>query len=63
MAQEALKDVSFYLRPAHLEKLAFILEDPEASDNDRFVAHTLLKILLLLLKESFQLAKTQGLLW
>ncbi len=43
LAFEALYDVSFYLRAAHLEKLAKILEDPEASDNDRFVAHTLLK--------------------
>lgn len=43
LAREALKDVSFYLRAAHLEKVAKILEDPEASDNDRFVARTLLQ--------------------
>ena len=43
LAKQALHDVSFYLRPAHLEKLVNILEDPEATDNDRFVAHTLLK--------------------
>ncbi|MBX7148586.1 fumarate hydratase [bacterium] len=43
LAAEALKDVSFFLRPAHLEKLSKILKDPEASDNDRFVAHTLLQ--------------------
>jgi fumarate hydratase, class I len=42
IAKEAFTDVSFYLRPAHLEKLAKILEDPEATDNDRFVAHTML---------------------
>ncbi|MDB4582557.1 fumarate hydratase [Draconibacterium sp.] len=42
LAKEAFSDVSFYLRPAHLEKLAKILEDPEATDNDRFVAHTML---------------------
>lgn len=42
LAKEAFADVSFYLRPAHLEKLAHILKDPEASDNDRFVAHTML---------------------
>ncbi len=42
LAKEAINDVSFYLRPAHLEKLANILKDPEASDNDRFVAHTML---------------------
>jgi fumarate hydratase class I len=43
LAREALKDVNFLLRPAHLAKLRFILDDPEASDNDRFVADTLLK--------------------
>lgn len=42
LAKEAISDVSFYLRPAHLQKLADILKDPEASDNDRFVAHTML---------------------
>lgn len=43
LAQQALEDVSFFLRTAHLEKLAKILDDPEASDNDRFVARTLLE--------------------
>ncbi len=43
LAREALKDVNFLLRPAHLSKLRAILDDPEASDNDRFVADTLLK--------------------
>jgi len=43
LAREAFADVSFYLRPQHLSKLKMILEDPEASDNDRFVAHTMLQ--------------------
>jgi len=43
LAREALADVNFLLRPTHLAKLASILEDPEASDNDIFVARTLLK--------------------
>ena len=43
LAQEALSDVSFYLRPSHLEKLKAILDDPEATDNDRFVAYNLLQ--------------------
>ena len=43
LSQEAMKDVSFYMRSAHLEKLAKILEDPEATDNDRFVAYNLLQ--------------------
>jgi len=42
LAREGFADVSFYLREAHLEKLASILKDPEASDNDIFVAHTML---------------------
>lgn len=42
LAKEAFSDVSFFLRPAHLEKLAKILKDPEATDNDRFVAYTML---------------------
>jgi fumarate hydratase class I len=42
LAREGFADVSFYLREAHLEKLAGILKDPEASDNDIFVAHTML---------------------
>lgn len=43
IAQEAMVDISFLLRTAHLEKVAKILEDPEATDNDRFVAYTLLQ--------------------
>jgi fumarate hydratase class I len=43
LAQAAMTDVNFLLRSAHLSKLKAILEDPEASDNDRFVADTLLK--------------------
>lgn len=42
LAREAMADVSFYLRAAHLEKVRSILDDPEATDNDRFVAHTML---------------------
>ena len=43
LAREAMHDVSFYLRSRHLEKVASILDDPEASENDRYVAATLLK--------------------
>ena len=42
LSKEAFSDVSFYLRAAHLQKLANILEDPEATDNDKFVAYTML---------------------
>lgn len=43
MTFEAFKDISHLLRPGHLQQLSNILSDPEASDNDRFVAYDLLK--------------------
>jgi fumarate hydratase class I len=43
LSAAALDDVSFLLRPAHLAQLRRILDDPEASENDRFVALELLK--------------------
>jgi len=43
LAQNALHDCSFMLRPAHLAQVRAILDDPEASENDRYVALTLLK--------------------
>jgi len=43
LAAEAIRDVSHLFRPGHLAQLAKILEDPEASDNDRFVALELMK--------------------
>jgi fumarate hydratase class I len=43
LTQEAMRDIAHFLRPGHLQQLANILDDPEASDNDRFVALDLLK--------------------
>jgi fumarate hydratase, class I len=43
VAREALRDVAFLQRTAHLEKVAAILADPEASPNDRGVAIALLR--------------------
>jgi fumarate hydratase, class I len=43
LTQAAMRDIAHFLRPAHLQQLANILVDPEASDNDRFVALDLLK--------------------
>ena len=43
LAEEAFGDINHLLRPDHLGQLAKILDDPEASDNDRFVALDLLK--------------------
>ena len=40
---QAMDDIAHLLRPGHLQQLGKILEDPEASDNDRFVALELLK--------------------
>jgi fumarate hydratase class I len=43
VAREALHDANFFLRTKHVEQVAAILQDPEASNNDRYVALTLLK--------------------
>ena len=43
LTTEAMKDIAHLLRPGHLSSLSKILDDPEASDNDRFVAVELLK--------------------
>ncbi len=43
LAKEAMRDASFLLRPAHLQQVAAILDDPEASDNDHTVALAMLK--------------------
>ena len=43
LTAEAMHDISHYLRPAHLAQLRKIIDDPEASGNDRFVATDLLK--------------------
>jgi fumarate hydratase class I len=43
LSAQAFHDINFFLRPAHLRQVAAILDDPEASDNDRMVALTMLK--------------------
>jgi fumarate hydratase class I len=43
LTAEAMHDISHYLRTAHLSQLRRIIDDPEASGNDRFVALDLLK--------------------
>ena len=43
LSETAFADINHLLRPGHLKQLAHILEDPEATDNDRFVAYDLLK--------------------
>src|ERR1700682_1696722 len=39
LAEAAFTDINHVLRPAHLASLKHIVEDPEASDNDKFVAY------------------------
>ncbi|WP_415646648.1 fumarate hydratase [Stackebrandtia soli] len=43
LTAEAMRDISHLLRPDHLRQLASIMDDPEASNNDKFVALDLLK--------------------
>ncbi len=43
LSEQAFMDINHLLRPGHLEQLRKILDDPEASPNDRFVAFDLLK--------------------
>jgi fumarate hydratase, class I len=43
LTAEAMHDIAHYLRPAHLAQLRKIIDDPESSGNDRFVALDLLK--------------------
>ncbi|WP_420638328.1 fumarate hydratase [Candidatus Poriferisocius sp.] len=43
LTAEAMRDIAHLLRPGHLAQLAAILDDPEASANDRFVATELLR--------------------
>jgi fumarate hydratase, class I len=43
LAKAAMRDCSFLLRTEHLKQVASILDDPEASDNDKYVALTMLR--------------------
>ena len=40
LAKEAFSEINFYFRKKHLQKLRAELDDPEASDNDKFVIYT-----------------------
>ena len=43
LCEQGFMDINHLLRPKHLKQLASILDDPEATENDRFVAYDLLK--------------------
>ena len=60
LAKTAVSDISFFLRTAHLEKLAAILEDPEATDNDRFVAYVMLRNTVISAKEDLPWCQDTG---
>ena len=60
LAKTAVSDISFFLRTAHLEKLAAILKDPEATDNDRFVAYIMLRNTVISSKEDLPWCQDTG---
>ena len=59
LTNTAFRDVNFLLRRSHNEQVAKILSDPEASDNDRYVALTFLRNAELRAKAFFLSAKIQ----
>lgn len=60
LAEQAFRDVSHLLRPSHLELLAKILDDPESSDNDRFVALELMKNAVISAEGVFPMCQDTG---
>ena len=60
LAEQAFKDVSHLLRPSHLKQLAMIVDDPEASKNDRYVALEMLKNAVISAQGVFPLCQDTG---
>lgn len=60
LAEEAFKDVSHLLRPSHLQQMADILKDPEASGNDRYVALEMLKNAVISAEGVFPMCQDTG---
>ncbi len=60
LAQQAFIDVAHLLRPRHLEKTAQIFNDPEASDNDRYVALEMIKNAVISAEMEFPLCQDTG---
>ena len=60
LAEQAFKDVSYLLRPSHLELLAMIVDDPEASKNDRYVALEMLRNAVISAEGVFPLCQDTG---
>ena len=60
LSETAFTDVSHLYRPTHLESLARILKDPEASQNDRFVALEMLKNAVIASDMAFPMCQDTG---
>ncbi|MBN1848736.1 MAG: fumarate hydratase [Deltaproteobacteria bacterium] len=60
LAEEAFKDVSHLLRSSHLQQMADILKDPEASNNDRYVALEMLKNAVISAEGVFPMCQDTG---
>ncbi len=60
LAETAFKDVAHLLRPAHLEKVAAIMNDPQASENDKLVALEMLKNAVISAEMEFPMCQDTG---
>jgi len=60
LAEQAFTDVAHLLRPAHLQQLSAIFEDPESSANDRYVALELLKNAVISAEGVFPMCQDTG---
>jgi len=60
LAEQAFKDLSHLLRPSHLKLLAKILDDPESSANDRYVALEMLKNAVISAEGEFPMCQDTG---
>ncbi|MDO9566897.1 MAG: fumarate hydratase [Candidatus Desulfaltia sp.] len=60
LAEQAFKDVSHLLRPSHLKQLAVIVDDPQASKNDRYVALEMLRNAVISAQGVFPMCQDTG---
>ena len=60
LAEEAIRTVSFMTRPSHLRLLSRIIEDPESSENDRFVAFAMMNNAFISSEGEFPLSQDTG---
>jgi len=60
LAEAAFKDMGHLLKTSHLEQLAKILDDPEASENDRVVAFEMLKNAVIAAEGDFPMCQDTG---